>query len=335
MKNILLYTSCQGNPFHYYFKKYVRENNLNVKITLIFNILCLCKKDKIVIVDTDNYIEQKYMKKIIIPFDEGKYLFEEADFFIYQEVPRAFKKYSTDPSIENNLMSLLKKDCKTISFPIIYNCGFIPFIPYTPCDNLLYDFFHLSEYYTTKEEFDNFVLEQEKTGILIRRTKQEYHQIGPILKLKKQGLSLEETLKMYDDGLIDFEYEKRFQNCIRILKEKEKTLDIKISDFIIENRFKTRIFLCQYHPCMNIHIHCVNQIFKLMDINYYIDPFSVHENLKEVESYSFPLCSYDIKNLKLKREPHPKGDDFYKEHIKHIYANTIKTPIIKVWEKDI
>lgn len=56
-----------------------------------------------------------------------------------------------------------------------------------------------------------------------------------IVNLKKQNHSIENILEMYDNNKLDFNFNIRKNNSINILKTKEKTCMIKISDFILEN----------------------------------------------------------------------------------------------------
>ena len=122
---------------------------------------------------------------------------------------------------------------------------------------------------------------------------------------------------MYDNDEIDFKYEERFQECIGILQEKEKNCDIKIADYIINNRFKKRLFLTHYHPCANILIEAARQVFNILGYEFDFDVSSIDENFIDV--YTFPVSRYDIKFLKLDREPETEANEFYREHIINIY----------------
>ena len=156
---------------------------------------------------------------------------------------------------------------------------------------------------------------KKQTETISRNDKKKCYNDEIILNLKKRSLSLEKILDMYDNNQIDFKFEERFQKCINIQREKEKNCDIKVCDFIIENKSKRRLFVQYYHPCACILIHKMNQVFKLLNIDFYINPLSVPDQIPSLELYSVPLCRNDFNST--------DGDVFYKKHIKHIYNNTL------------
>jgi hypothetical protein len=96
----------------------------------------------------------------------------------------------------------------------------------------------------------------------------KYVNIEPILNLKKQGFSLEKILDKYDKNEIDFNYQERFKKTINILKEKEKDTDVKVSQFIIDNYKKYKLF--NYHNLIDLEITYCNHPSNIL-ITYYVN----------------------------------------------------------------
>ena len=164
---------------------------------------------------------------------------KSADIFIYQPIDKKHGIYSTDTNIENNIMSYLSPKCKKISFPYIYNSALWILIPPSISDSMIGNYGEAGKYINGE----------------------------PIEKLKMKGHSLDEVLAMYSDGKINFDFENRFNKCIKILKDKEELCDIKVSDYIVNNVRSKKLFYTQNHPSSHIFIHCVNQILQILSIN--------------------------------------------------------------------
>jgi len=306
--NIVIYSGCQTIPLHYYLKKYNKDHNKNMKITKIYNISSYFYKEWKQFGIVDNYVSGKYTTSIKKSYDEVFKLLNEADVFIYQYCPDILGVYSS-----SFLLTKLNKKCKKIYFPLTINTGFFPLIPYTDSDNLIFGIYHLNQYLLSEKDFSDYLKKQTET--ISRKDIKKCYNDEIIINLKKQGLSLEEILDMYDSNYIDFQFEERFQKCINIQREKEKNCDIKVCDFIIANKSKRRLFVHYYHPSACILIHKMNQVFKLLNIDFYINPLSVSDQIPGLELYSVPLCRNDFNSK--------DGDVFYKKHIKHIYNNTL------------
>jgi hypothetical protein len=235
----------------------------------------------------ENYILIK--QKRTIPVD----ILKSADIFIYQPIDKKHGIYSTDTDIENNIMSYLSPKCKKISFPYIYNSSLWILIPHAEIDRMIGNYGEAGKYINGE----------------------------PIEKLKIKGHSLHEVLAMYSDGKINFDFENRFNKCIKILKEKEELCDIKVSDYIINNVRSKKLFYTQNHPSSHIFIHCVNQILQILSIN---DLYNVNQVKKcdVIGSVTWCSTSYDINYWKFtyKETPH---DDKYIWHITNIYNKFI------------
>lgn len=211
-------------------------------------------------------------------------LLNEADLFIYHPVDKKHGIYSTDEEVKNNVISYLRHDCIKIGYPFIYNSAFWCLL--IPNNDNIYG-----------------------GGV----------NIGPIKKLKDQGLSLNEVLQLYKNGQIDFEYQKRFDRCIEILKEKETKCNVFISDFIKENAGKINMFFTEGHPTTIMFVHCVNQMIKILYPN---ETFSFPLNYPEQyfinDGHRLIHTTYDDKFYGFKY-PIFVNDDFYISQIEKIY----------------
>jgi hypothetical protein len=216
-------------------------------------------------------------------------IIEKADIFIYQPIDKKHGIYSTDITVDGNIMSYLPSNCKVISFPYIYNSSLWPLIPPCKVDGLIGDYSEIDKY-INKE-----VIEE----------------------LKYKGFSLNQVLHMYKSGKIDFQYDKRFKQSIEILKKKESLCDVKVSDFIINNISKYRLFLTQNHPTTCVFIHCVNQILSILGSSDKYDLFAYSENECSL-SGEWPNSSYDSRFWKFHYIVDVQ-DNFYIDHITYIY----------------
>ncbi len=189
-----------------------------------------------------NYIFDSHLNSVI-----EEHL-RSCDYFIYQPLSSVYPVYNTD-----NLKRYLKPSCKTISFPYIFNDAFTP-IYKTPKHDI-----PINGEYSTVDTY-----------------KIIYKNIEPIISLKRDlNLSLEQILDLYDKNKIDFKYQERFDNTIKILQEKEKLTDIKVCDFILDNYKKHKLFNyhtvttdtthCN-HPSNYLLLHYMNQIFEIMGL---------------------------------------------------------------------
>lgn len=244
--------------------------------------------------DYDIYSFQNYIYIKNNTIDENFLnLLKECDLFIYQPLSDIYPIYNT-----NNLLKQLKPSCKLISFPYIYNEALYPLTRKLKRDII----FNNIEYDLNNS--DNYTLINDDI----------------ILKLKKDGLSLNTILNYYDNQLIDFMFKERFENSMNILKEKEYICDIKVHDYIIENIHKYNLFNTSNHPSNRVLHYCTNQI--LMQLGYnLIDYKEINEILpafdRYLSSYEYNFYNYEYIN----KEYYKEGDNYYKRLITYIYNN--------------
>lgn len=264
MVNIVFYANCQARGLNYFLNQYIKK----IESTHIQNYF---------------YIRDKKQ----IPID----ILKKADIFIYQPIDKKHGIYSTDVSIENNIMSYLSPNCKTISFPYIYNSYLWILIPPEHGDGFIGNYPDLNKYVNRE----------------------------PIEKLKVKGHSLDEVLQMYSKGEIDFDYNNRFNKSIEILKKKEELCDVKVSEFIEKNIRKHKLFLRQNHPTSCVFIHCVNQILSILGYDHKFNEFQYPENICNLPSI-LPHTSYDLKYWNFEYKINI-SDKYFINHIKNIYNN--------------
>ena len=275
MVNIVYYTNCQFRGLDRGLDLFLQKHMKGIKKFHIENYTFIKKKKPIPI----NIVKQ-------------------ADIFIYQPIDKKHGIYSTDTNIKNNIMSYLSPECKTISFPYIYNSSLWGLIIPSNQDG----------YVGGYPDIDKYINRE------------------PIEKLKVKGYSLNEVLQMYFKGEINFEYEERFNKSIEILKEKEKLCDVKVAEFIEKNIKKHKLFFSQNHPTTCVFIHCVNQILSISGHNHKYDEFAYPENVccpEHVCNSHNQIChtSYDIRYWNFEYDISNIDDNQYISHINSIYNN--------------
>jgi len=227
---------------------------------------------------------------------EIEQLLNTCDYFIYQPLSTKYPIYNTA-----NLKKYLKPTCKAISFPYIYNDAL------TPVAKLLKRDVPVNGEY--QEDGDN----------------EYYHNVTPIIKLKKEGKSINDIRELYFSNKIDFNYEQRFDESIQRLKQHELYTDVKVSDFIIAYHKKQILFLYngaghQYtffnHPANPLMVHYVNQVIHLMgytSIDYngpeIIQNDYKYISLSELEHYKYEYVT----------SPTPSHDNYIFNIITEIY----------------
>lgn len=274
MLNILFCTNCQGEAICQYLKTCEEFNNL-FNVDYIENWILLKQTNKNL---------PKYLNKL-----------KKCDILIYQPLKEKHGKLSTET--ENGLKTILKQNCKLISFPYIYNSAFWPF-------------FHSG---SIDEEF--------YPGISGRKLANKEVIISLLNRYNKT-----EILQKYENDIINFNYNENFKKTMLILKENEKNTTIKVSEFILNNYKNKRLFLTKDHPTKFILIYCANEILKILNINYFINELNFTENYHKMQDSSYhtsknmwPITKQCSEALNL---------NYYDKDAKHFWKN-IFVKIIK------
>lgn len=271
MLQITLYSTCQGTLISQYLKKYFINDNFNV----IKNYqLVLYKKDD----EIANF----------------RNILQNTNIFIFQEMPKKWGEYSTDLSVENNILSFIPINCITIKIPYVYA-----------------DWYWGIGKALLRDETSDFNKIDNET-----ETKFKYCNKDVILNLKKK-YNLDEILRMYDDNKLDFNYEERMKIGLDLLKSKEQTCDVKISDFIIKNYRTEWLFFTPNHPSHIIIKEMTKQILEILKIDY-----SNFDDLTYGCKYEFrddwTFSKYDNYFHKFEFQPN-YGDAAIKNMITNVY----------------
>jgi hypothetical protein len=120
-----------------------------------------------------------------------------------------------------------------------------------------------------------------------------------------EGMNVKDILKLYHDNMIDWEYEKRLNETVKILKEKEIYTDISISDFILKTLNKQLVFLIPQHPTSFIFLEIANQILEILGMSKISTDLIIHENEAKL-----PDSTYNRTDNKF--PIHKSTIDFYK-----------------------
>lgn len=213
-----------------------------------------------------------------------------ADVFIYQPIAARHGIYSTSSDVEGSVVSYLSDDCEKIAFPYIYNSAMWCLVPPAIADNLIGGY----------GEYDQYLNKEV------------------IEELIDSGHSLKQILKMFRRKQIDFKYAERFKQNIEILEEKEKQCDLVVSDYIVENVRKRKLFLTQNHPTTCVFIHCVNQILEKLGADYSFNADDFPDNVAGF-SKGWPQSKNDLEYWQFTYSDVRVVDKFYRKHITRMY----------------
>ena len=156
---------------------------------------------------------------------------QEADLFVYQPLRPEHGCYSTDPTIEGSIGYYVNDNCIKLTHPYIFSSSFWPIV-------------------------------QAGQG----KNSNRWFGSDPINKLLVVGLDANQILNLFYKNQIDWEYNKRYEESIQILKNKESITDIKISDFIEKNFKNQLLFLIPQHPTSVIFLNLANQVLEKLNM---------------------------------------------------------------------
>ena len=148
----------------------------------------------------------------------------------------------------------LLPSCRTISFPYLYNDGLWPLF----------------------EEGETIKGEEI------------------IVRLMERGFSLAKIINMFCAEQIDFEIDRRFQRSIAILKQKEQATDVKVTEYILTNLGKEKLFLTQNHQTTAFYTYCVNQMLLKLGYNSLNTETKYHPNEAQLPD-CWPQSPYETK----------------------------------------
>jgi len=260
---VLFYTNCQNWSIRYFLSLYYKD--------IVFD-------------EIPNYQFLDYEQ----PIDEQQ--LNSADVFIYQKIDKKYGIRSTDPEVENNLLTHLSDKCIKISMPYLYNAVNWILVPPAIGDGRVGGWGDTSGY-TNAES---------------------------ILKLKRKGYSLQQILDLHVNNLMDWDIPGRVQRYYDTLEENDKTLDLKITDFIKEHIRNHQLFFTQNHPTSIMPGYLTNQIFEILGSSFKVNPFEHPLTVTHIHGGSYTHSIYDQKFWDFKF-PVKYSNEIFNPHIKNVY----------------
>lgn len=152
----------------------------------------------------------------------------------------------------------------------------------------------------------------------------KYINIEYIQLIFKSHNNIDEILNKYDKNELNFNYKKRFEKSIEILKENEKNTDIKVTDFILENYKNYRVLLTKSHPTSKLLIFCANKILERLNIKLLsLDLDENYCNLQDSEYHridnKWPITKQCALDLELNYNDGYEADIFFKQMLRNLY----------------
>lgn len=193
----------------------------------------------------DNYeIYTFYILDNINTFDKD--IFLKTDIFIYQNVSElAFKNDDGKNFTSDKLLALLSTTCLTISFPSVYFSAYFPY-NVSPTDVSL-----LPE--NIKQYIPNYCFDKTLFNMLIEHPCKSVDEI--VTKLNEPDL--------YTDDFILQNLNITYNNLKT--REKKNNIDVKLSDYLLDNCYNTRLCMTTNHPSKEVYSMIINQILKKLN----------------------------------------------------------------------
>jgi hypothetical protein len=191
------------------------------------------------------------------------HLIKNADLVIYQPLSDIHNCYSTNRQNPDSFFSLLRDDCKTISFPRIHNNAIFPIFHKTSDKNNFYG------------------------------------------RIKNNVESMQHFSYLYNNNMIDYDFDARMAENYYKSKEKEAECDIKIADFIYNNISNHKLFLTQDHPTSFVFNQLTSKICEHLEIDYdYEKGAAAEENIVGLKDSvygrfdsQYPISNYAINHF--------------------------------------
>jgi hypothetical protein len=180
----------------------------------------------------------------------------ECDYLIYQPLSKKHGELR-----EENILKIIQNSCIPISFPYIFNSG-------------VYSLCHAP-----------------------RATTHGYGMIygeEVIIDLIETGISREEIINDYKNGVIDFNLKTRFRESLIEMSRKEAQTAIKLTEYIEKNYQEQKLFITHNHPSNLLLFEIIKQIITITPLPIDINAFQkiIYPDLVETNC---PITPYDIK----------------------------------------
>lgn len=186
-------------------------------------------------------------------------IFKNCDLLIHQSI-RKNNRYGEKFASENVIKSL-KKSCKVIAVPNVYHLPMCYFPQYTEEQELKHRIGH------TMFFRDKIIDEQFKKGVNIRKIVKAYSST--------------------DNGITEEEVEKSWFSFLEKLELREKDWDIKVLDFIKENKSEP-LFFDPNHPRLILIKHFAKELCMILNIDSnQIDDIEI----SNMDTFEMPICN--------------------------------------------
>lgn len=150
-------------------------------------------------------------------------------------------------SMENHIyLSLLKKDCRVIRIPLVAFNGYHPKTGERVMENNVYSIVSSDTYFGT------FITPDDAVNRCIR----ENRKLPEILKLISDA-------DYYEKNFLEQNYRRE----IRKIEVAEAAADIQISDYLLENHGKKRLFLNEKHISNCVIIELARRVLEALELN--------------------------------------------------------------------
>jgi hypothetical protein len=141
--------------------------------------------------------------------------------------------------------------------------------------------------------------------------------------------SLSAAIALYDSGKLDFSFLERFLEAMANVAAREKRSDVKISEFLMKNIHKRRLFFTQNHPTSCVFVECARQIYSRCGELFEFTPAGGHiiaefdkveENDVQLPGY-WPIDQYSLGFYRFRwcRHPDDGAVHYYRSLISKIW----------------
>lgn len=203
-----------------------------------------------------------------------KDIFGEFDLFIYQHVKTTFYEpfFATQ-----NIIPMLKKEHRRICIPDLYFDGYFPQIDHI--DNMVNVLLSSLNGDTIFQYRDYYIEEMYKKTNSVSKTKE--------LLLEDEGNNM-----VFDKEKIL----QKWNGAVQRMIDAEKYADLKMSDYILDNIQKRRLFVAAHNPVNELMYVETERLMKMLDV-----PFRVfdYENMLNFEGAQEVIYPYVKKVLHL------------------------------------
>ena len=137
-------------------------------------------------------------------------------------------------------------------------------------------------------------------------------QLKYLLSTKVRNVFLE-----YNGGIINFECGRRFIECLAEQSKREQLMDVKMTDWILANYRKQKLFLSENHPTSATYVEITRRILVQLEI---FEPKGMTwTDVNEVGMNGvMPLHDAVVKELGLEYQADPEAHNYYRYSLEKI-----------------